>query len=205
MLRHLGEIRRAAYAAPRGVAAAVRYLAARPDMGDRGAIVVGASFGTPFVLRAVADLPRERDAAGADRGPRGVRAVSILFGGADLPTLARYRMRDRPWWERELVAWGLALFFDGLEPAAHGRARVPASPAPRQRGGRRVRLRGLGPGARAGGPGAQAADLAVPAQHLQPDADALLRELTLRTLQWLGEVEATPGGPSRNPGTGRMP
>ena len=189
VLRHLGEIRRAAYAAPRGVTAALRYLEERPDIDRRGALVVGASFGAPFVLRGIADRPRARDAAGRDLGPRGVRAVSVFFGGADFPALIRYRMRERPWWEREAVAWGLALFFGDLDPQRTvGRVSprplllingtedefVPAASARAlERAARRPKRQ-----------------IWLPSAHLQPDAEALLVQLTQTTLQWLREVEA---------------
>jgi hypothetical protein len=189
VVRHLGEIHRAAYAAPRGVTAGLRYLEARPDTRRGGTLVVAASFGVPFVLRAIADLPRARDGAGRDLGPRGVRAVSVLFGGADFPALVRYRMRERPWWEREAVAWGLALFFGDLDPRRTV-GRVAPRPLLLVNGTddefvSAASARALERAARQ--PKRQ---LWLPGSHLQPDADRLLVQVTQITLKWLREVEA---------------
>jgi fermentation-respiration switch protein FrsA (DUF1100 family) len=156
--------------------------------------VVGASFGVPFVLRGIADLPRERDTAGRDLGPRGVRAVSLFFGGADFPALIRYRMRERPAWEREAVAWGLALCFGDLDPR-----RTAASVSPRplllingtedefvSSGSARALERAARPPKR---------QIWLPSAHLQPDAEALLVQLTQITLQWQRELEGEAAGP----------
>ena len=183
-------IHRAAHASPHGVAATIAWLAGRADMDRRGALVVGASFGVPFVLRGIALLPRERSADGEDRGARGVRAVCLLYGGADLPNLVRYRMRDRPGWEREAAAWGLALLFADLEPARW----IPRV-APRPVlfiNGERDELVGEANArllhARAKEPKTV---VWIDSEHMRPAADALLIDLVERSRRWF---ETTGGG-----------
>ncbi len=183
LLRELPAIHEAAHATPRGVAAVIAWLDRRSDMDSTGVLVVGASFGVPFVVRGLADLPRARDERGGDRGPEGVRSVCLLFGGADLPGLVRYRMRERPLWEREVVALGLVLLFGDLEPARHvGRI------APRPLlmiGGTRDEFV---PRASAEALFRAAHDpkeqMWFDSEHLQPDAEELLIELVERTLAW---------------------
>jgi fermentation-respiration switch protein FrsA (DUF1100 family) len=137
----------------------------------------------PFVLRGMAALPRARDADGRDLGPAGVRAVALLYGGADLPRLARYRLRDRPTWERETAAWGLALFFADLEPA-----RWIGRVAPRPvlfLNGRHDEFVGAGSArllhARAREPKTV---LWLDTAHLDPRADSLLVDLVDRSRAW---------------------
>ena len=194
VLRHLGEIRRAAYAAPRGVVAGLRHLADRPGVRAEGVLVVGVSFGVPFVLRGIADLPRERDAAGRDLGPRGVRAVSLFFGGADFPALIRYRMRERPVWEREAVAWGLALGFGELDPRRTA-GRVSPRPLLLINGTEDEFVSAASARAleRAARPPKR--QIWLPSAHLQPDAEGLLVQLTQITLQWQRELEGEAAGP----------
>ena len=182
------EIHRAAHATPHGVAAAIHWLRGRSDMDRRGALVVGASFGVPFVLRGIALLPRSRAPGGEDRGPVGVRAVCLLYGGADLPNLVRYRMRDRPGWERETAAWGLALLFSDLEPARWIR-RVAPRPVLFINGGRdelvgEANARLLH--AKAGEPKAV---VWIDSAHMRPEADALLVDLVERARRWFEEVD----------------
>lgn len=184
----LPSIHRAAHSTPHGVAAAIRWLASRPDMDRRGALVVGASFGVPFVVRGLAALPRARSADGRDLGPAGVRAVGLLYGGADLPKLARYRLRDRPAWEREAAAWGLALFFADLEPA-----RWIGRVAPRPvlfLGGTRDELVGAANARllheRAGEPKTV---VWLDTEHMQPRVDDLLVDLVERARAWFEGIE----------------
>lgn len=182
------EIHRAAHATPRGVAATIHWLRGRPDMDRRGALVVGASFGVPFVLRGIARLPRDRAPGGEDQGPAGVRAVCLLYGGADLPNLVRYRMRDRPGWEREAAAWGLALLFSDLEPA-RWIGRVAPRPVLFINGARdelvgEANARLLH--AKAGEPKAV---VWIDSEHMRPEADDLLVELVERARRWFEEVD----------------
>jgi dienelactone hydrolase len=190
----LPAIRRSSTATPRGVRAAIRYLATRPGADPRGVLVIGASFGGSYVLRAIQGLPRGRGAEGRDLGPRDVRAVAILYWGAGQPDMARYRMRERPLWERELVAGGLWLFFSDLEPE-----KTVASVSPRplllvngeqdEFVSREAALR-LEAAAR---PPVEHVWLAT--EHLQPTAEELLRRLVTVTLEWLAAraAEDAPG------------
>lgn len=190
----LPAIRKASSATPRGVRAAIRYLATRPGADPRGVLVIGASFGGSYVLRAVHDLPRRRDGAGHDLGPRDVRATAILYWGAGQPDMARYRMRERPLWERELVAAGLWLFFNDLEPE---RTVAAVSPRPLllvngehdEFVSRAAALR-LRAAAR---PPVEQVWLA--SEHLQPTAEELLQRLVTVTLEWLARTEAGAAGP----------
>ncbi len=209
LFRNLPAIRAASSATPRGVRAAVRYLTERPDADPRGVLVIGASFGGSYVLKAIHGLPRDRDTTGHDLGPRGVRAVAILYWGAGQPDMARYRMRDRPRWERELVAAGLALLFSDLEPE-----KTVSAVAPRPlllvngehdelvstEAARRLRAAARDPVEQSW----------LPTEHMQPTAEDLLRRLVTVTLEWLGRqegeaplLEPTRGlSPGRNPGPG---
>jgi dienelactone hydrolase len=188
LMAAIGEIHRAAHATPPGVEAALLWLASRRDMDPRGAVVVGASFGVPFVLRGMADLPRELDAQGRDRGPRGVRAVALFYGGADLPNLARYRLRERPWWEREVAASTLGLFFGDLEPSRWV-GRVSPRPLLLINGNDdefvpRASARALERSA-----GEPKRQIWLPTQHVQPNAEGLLVQLVTETIAWLEAVE----------------
>jgi hypothetical protein len=203
LVRAVPEIHRAAHATPHGVAATIAWLRTRADMDRRGALVVGASFGVPFVLRGLALLPRERGAGGADHGPAGVRAVCLLYGGADLPNLVRYRMRDRPGWEREAAAWGLALLFPDLEP---GRWIGRVAPKPLLFiNGRRDELVGEGNArllhARAGGPKTV---VWIDSEHMRPEADALLVDLVERARRWFEELPLSAADSSAG-ASGRRP
>jgi hypothetical protein len=189
LLAAVPEIHRAAHATPHGVAAAIRWLQSREDMDRRGALVVGASFGVPFVLRGMALLPRRRAADGSDGGPVGVRAVCLLYGGADLPNLVRYRMRERPGWEREAAAWGLALLFSELEPA-RWIARVAPRPVLFINGSHdelvgEANARLLH--ARAREP--KTVEW-IESAHMRPEADELLIDLVERARRWFEEGAA---------------
>jgi hypothetical protein len=188
LIAAIPEIHRAAHATPHGVASALHWLRTREDMDRRGALVVGASFGVPFVLRGIALLPRARTPGGEDRGPLGVRAVCLLYGGADLPNLVRYRMRDRPGWERETAAWGLALFFSELEPA-RWIGRVAPRPVLFVNGARdelvgEANARLLH--AKAGEPKSV---VWINSEHMRPEADELLVDLVERARRWFEEVD----------------
>ena len=203
LLRAVPEIHRAAHATPHGVAATIAWLRTRADMDRRGALVVGASFGVPFVLRGLALLPRESGDAGKGQGPASVRAVCLLYGGADLPNLVRYRMRDRPGWEREAAAWGLALLFPELEPA-----RWIGRVAPKPLlfiNGRRDELVGEANArllhARAGEPKTV---VWIDSEHMRPEADALLVDLVERARRWFEELPVSAPGSSAG-ASGRRP
>lgn len=189
VLRHLPEIHRAAHDAPGGVGAAIDYLRARRDMSRDGALVLGASFGVPFVVRGLADLPRARDAGGRDLGPAGVRAVALLFGGAELPSMVRYRMREAPAWERETAAAGVALFFSDLEPGRHV-ARIAPRPLLLVNGNRDEFVSVHAAEALWAAAGEPKHRIWLDSRHLQPDAESLLRDLVSRTLAWLATLGA---------------
>ncbi|MGH7726096.1 MAG: hypothetical protein ACREOU_11780 [Candidatus Eiseniibacteriota bacterium] len=192
LLREVPAIRKAALATPRGVAAFVEWLARRPDVDSSGVLVVGASFGVPFVVRGLADLPRARTASGRDAGPRGVRGVCLLFGGADLPGLVRYRMRERPLWEREAVALGLVLLFGDLEPARHV-ARISPRPLLLVGGTRDEFVPRSSTDALYRAAREPKTQLWFESEHLQPDAEDLLNELVTRSLEWDRSLESRNG------------
>jgi hypothetical protein len=196
LLAALPAIHRAAHATPYGVAAAVRWLETRAEMDDRGAIVLGASFGVPFVLRGIADLPRARGTDGGDAGPRGVRGVCLLYGGADLPNLARYRLRDHAAWERELVAWGLALGFADLEP---GRwiGRVAPRPVLFVNGVRDELVGEANARLLQAKAGAAKTIVWLDTEHMQPGAEALLVDLVDRARAWADTLGVSPSNGSR--------
>lgn len=183
LLKSLPAIREASTATPRGLRAAIRYLATRPEADPRGVLVIGASFGGSYVLKAIDELPRERDAEGDDLGPRDVRAVAILYWGAGQPDMARYRMRERPAWERETIALALQLFFDDLEPR-----KTVGSVSPRPLllvNGEHDEL--VSPAAAESLRAAAAEPVRqiwLPTQHMQPDAEELLLNLVRITMEW---------------------
>jgi hypothetical protein len=194
ILKHVPEIRRAATATPRGINGAIAYLLDAPDADPRGVLVTGLSFGSTFVLRALADRPRERDGEGRDLGPHGVRAVAVYYWGADLPQMARYRMGHRPWWERESVAWGLQLLFPDMEPA---RTIGKVSPRPLLLiNARDDEFISEAAGHRLAAAAREPFDqIWLPGMHMHPGADALMRELVTHTMAWLAEVEGGTGPP----------
>jgi dienelactone hydrolase len=196
IVKNVPQIREAAYTTPRGIIAAIGYLLDFPDADPRGVLVTGLSFGSTFVLKALADLPRERDAEGRDLGPEGVRAVAIYFWGADLPQMARHRMASRPWWERESAAWGLALLFPDMEP---NQTIGKISPRPlllinaeedefiSEAAGHRLAAAAREP----------FDTIWLPGLHMHPNADDLMRELVNRTMTWLAVVESEGGAATR--------
>jgi hypothetical protein len=188
ILKNVPQIREAASATPRGINAAVGYLLHQADADPRGVLVSGLSFGSTFVLKALADLPRERDAEGRDLGPVGVRAVAVYFWGADLPQMARHRMSHRPWWERESVAWGLKLIFPDMEPA---KTIGKISPRPLLLiNAREDEFISEAAGERLAAVAKEPFDqIWLPGLHMHPNADDLMRELVIRTMTWLTEVE----------------
>lgn len=186
-------IHRAAHATPHGVMAAVLWLRGRADMDRRGALVVGASFGVPFVLRGIARLPREQAADGTDRGPAGVRAVCLLYGGADLPNLVRYRMREQPRWEREAAAWGVAVLFSDLEPA-RWIGRVAPRPVLFVNGSRDELVGDANARLLHAKAGEPKTVLWIESAHMRPQADALLVELVERARGWFEAMDQAPSG-----------
>jgi hypothetical protein len=189
VLRYLPDIHRAAHQAPGGIGAAIDYTRARGDMSKRGAVVIGASFGVPFVVRGLADLPRERDANGRDRGAAGVRAVALLFGGADLPAMVRYRMRDAKAWEREVAATGVQLLFADLEPGRYV-GRIAPRPLLLINGSRDEFVSARAAERLWQQAGEPKHRIVIDSRHLQPDAEGLLRDLVGRTMEWLRGAEA---------------
>jgi dienelactone hydrolase len=191
ILKNVPEIRSAAYATPRGINAAIGYLLDLPDADPRGVLVTGLSFGSTFVLKALADLPREFDEEGRDLGPQGVRAVAVYYWGADLPRMARWRMSHRPWWERESVAWGLKLLFPDMEP---NKTIGKISPRPLLLiNAREDEFISEDAGHRLAAAAQEPFDqIWLPGMHMHPNADALMRELVTHTMAWLAEVEGAP-------------
>jgi len=184
----LPAIHAAAHATPPGVAAAVRWLEAAPWADARGAVVVGASFGVPFVLRGLAELPRAE--AG---GPRGVRGVVLLYGGADLPNLVRYRMRDRPVSEREAAALGLALLFADLEPA-RWMGRVAPVPVLFVNGARDELVGDANARLLHAEAGEPKTIVWLDTEHMRPEADALLVDLVGRARAWSDTLSSSAAG-----------
>jgi hypothetical protein len=123
----------------------------------------------PSRSELVAALPRARAEDGRNLGPAGVR--------------------ERPAWEREAAAWGLALFFSELEPA-----RWIGRVAPRPvlfLGGTRDEFVGEASArllhARAREPKTV---VWLDTEHMRPEADSLLIGLVKRARGWFEEVEA---------------
>ncbi len=122
-----------------------------------------------------------------------MRGVVLLYGGADLPSLARYRLRDRPAWEREFAAWGLALGFGDLEP---GRwiARVAPRPVLFINGVRDELVGEANARLLQEKAGAPKTVVWLDTEHMQPDAEDLLVDLVGRARQWADTLDGQPLG-----------
>ena len=193
-LIRLPAIREASTATPRGLRAGIRYLATRPDADPRGVLAIGASFGGTFVLKAIDELPRLHDERGGDMGARDVRAVAVLYWGADLPEMARFRMRQRPAWEGAAAAVALRLFFADLEPA---RTVASVSPHPlllingeRDEWVSRAAAESLRAAAHS-----PVEQIWLPTAHMQPSADILLLQLVRITMEWQKHLDGDRSGP----------
>jgi fermentation-respiration switch protein FrsA (DUF1100 family) len=78
-------LRRIAAETVEGGVTALDYLIRRNDIDQDRIVVLGVSFGSPLALALAA---RDRRAS----------AVVLIYGGGDLPHLARHNLRERPWW-----------------------------------------------------------------------------------------------------------
>ena len=195
LITSLPAIREASTATPRGLRAAIRYLATRPDADPRGVLVIGASFGGSYVLKAVDELPRARGPEGQDLGPRDVRAVAILYWGADQPAMARYRMRERPGWERATIATALDLFFDDLDPA-HTVGSVSPRPLLLVNGERDEFVSRAAAESLYAAASEPVEQVWLPTEHMQPTSETLLLELVRITMMWQAGLEDSAAGPT---------
>jgi len=80
------------------------YAAGRPEIDHRRILIVGASFGVPFVLKAAAE-----DSVFA--------GVALLYGAADLGGWADANIRGVPDWTRPLLRSSIGIVFREYEPA----------------------------------------------------------------------------------------
>ena len=83
--------------------AAGAYAARRPEIDSTRIVIVGASLGVPFALKAAAE---DRRFAG----------VAVLYGAADLGAWAERNIKGIPDWTRPLVRGATRLAFHDLEP-----------------------------------------------------------------------------------------
>jgi dienelactone hydrolase len=79
------------------------YAARRPEIDSTRIVIVGASLGVPFVLKAAAEDSR-------------FAGVALLYGAADLGSWAERNMRGIPDWTRPLVRGLTRVAFHDLEP-----------------------------------------------------------------------------------------
>ena len=80
------------------------YAIARPEVDSARVLLVGASLGVPFALRAAAREPR-------------VKGVALLYGSADLGDWVARNLKDVPRWLRPLAGWIVAVSFRYYEPS----------------------------------------------------------------------------------------
>ena len=80
------------------------YAIARPEVDSARVLLVGASLGVPFALRAAAREPR-------------VKGVAILYGSADLGDWVARNLKDVPRWARPIAGWIIAIAFRYYEPS----------------------------------------------------------------------------------------
>lgn len=104
LLRAIPALRRMASGTLEGGFFALDYFSDHPDVDQERIILLGVSFGSPFITALGA-----RDAR-AD-------AVVLIYGGGDLPSLARHNLKGKPWW---LPSWVMGVlvrvFFGDFEP-----------------------------------------------------------------------------------------
>ncbi|MFQ5882740.1 MAG: alpha/beta hydrolase [Candidatus Methylomirabilales bacterium] len=107
LLRALPTLRRMAFETLEGSLLALSYFSQRADVDQERIILLGVSFGSIFIT-----------ALGAyDVRPD---AVVLIYGGGNLPLVARHYLRNKPWW---LPSWIIGLlvraFFGEIEPLLH--------------------------------------------------------------------------------------
>lgn len=107
LLMALPALRRMASGTLEGGFLALDYFSERPDVDQERIILLGVSFGSPFITALGA-----RDAR-AD-------AVVLIYGGGNLPSLARHNLKGKPWWLPSWVIGALVrVFFGDFEPLSH--------------------------------------------------------------------------------------
>ena len=79
------------------------YAARRPEIDSTRILIVGASLGVPFVLKAAAEDSR-------------FAGVAVLYGAADLGAWAERNIKGIPNWTRPLVRGATRVVFHDLEP-----------------------------------------------------------------------------------------
>ena len=79
------------------------YAARRPEIDSTRILIVGASLGVPFVLKAAAEDAR-------------FAGVAVLYGAADLGAWAERNIKGIPNWTRPLVRGATRVVFHDLEP-----------------------------------------------------------------------------------------
>lgn len=105
--RALPAARRLATETLRGGRFALDYLSGRRDVDQDRIILLGVSFGGFFMTALAAGDPRPD-------------VVVLIYGGGDLPYLARHNLRQRPWWVPDWLLGLLArTVFGDLEPLRH--------------------------------------------------------------------------------------
>ena len=104
-LRRALEFRRALNAMDDLLLEGCRYAIERPEVDSSRVLVVGASLGVPFALRAAAREPR-------------FKGVALLYGSADIGDWVARNLKDVPRWLRPLAGWLVAVAFRHYEPAS---------------------------------------------------------------------------------------
>jgi dienelactone hydrolase len=169
------QIRAAALDAVAGVPLLLDYLVSRSDVRPDALFLVGSSLGAPTVAIAGA----------LDTRPR---AVIVLYGGGDLPSLLTHTLGyddpPMPPWQAWLVGHALAWWIAPLEPA-----RFAAGISPRAllmvNGARdglipRANVAALFDAAR------EPKELRwMDGDHIQPDEDALIERVSVIILDWV--------------------
>lgn len=82
------------------------YAAGRPEVDSTRILLVGASLGVPFAVKAAAEDPR-------------FAGVALLYGAADLGAWAERNIKDIPDWTRPIVRGLTRILFHDLEPSRH--------------------------------------------------------------------------------------
>jgi dienelactone hydrolase len=107
LLRSLPAMRQMGFDTVEGVALAVTYLSQREDVDPTRIVLLGVSFGSIFAIAEGGNDPRPC-------------AVVAIYGGGDLPDLARRNLAGRPWWVPSfLVAPVVRAYFGAFEPLSH--------------------------------------------------------------------------------------
>lgn len=113
-LRRALEFRRAVNAMDDLLLEGFEHATERPEVDSSRVLVVGASLGVPFALRAAAREHR-------------FKGVALLYGSADLGDWVARNLRDVPRWARPIAGWIVAVSFRYYEPK---RLVVHVSPRP---------------------------------------------------------------------------